>query len=63
MGMEIAKRAVRLTKRVDEMRKYLIAFVVLALLILGAVWWLGQKAEQAVPEAGEQRLEIENVFQ
>ena len=44
-------------------RPMLIAAAVLAVLVLGAVWWLGQKAENAVPEAGEQRLEIENVFQ
>lgn len=45
------------------MKKFLIALLILAALVLGIAWWLGQKAEQAVPEAGEQRLEIENVFQ
>ena len=45
------------------MKKYLIGFVVLAVLVLGAIWWLGVQAENAVPEAGEQRLEIDNVFQ
>jgi len=45
------------------MKKFLIGLLVLAALVLGVVWWLGGKAEQAVPEAGEQRLEIENVFQ
>ncbi len=45
------------------MKKYLIGFAILAVLILGAIWWLGMQAENAVPEAGEQRLEIDNVFQ
>lgn len=45
------------------MKKFLIGLVVLAVLVLGAIWWLGQQAENAVPEAGEQRMEIENVFQ
>lgn len=45
------------------MKKFLIGLAVLAVVILGAIWWLGNKAEQAVPEDGEQRLEIENVFQ
>lgn len=45
------------------MKKYLIGFAILAVLVLGAIWWLGTQAENAVPEAGEQRLEIENVFQ
>lgn len=45
------------------MKKFLIGIAVLAALILGVVWWLGTQAENAVPEAGEQRLEIDNVFQ
>ena len=45
------------------MKKFLIGFLVLAVLILGITFWLGQKAENAVPEPGEQRLEIDNVFQ
>ena len=45
------------------MKKFLIGIAVLAVLILGTVWWLGTQAENAVPEAGEQRLEIDNVFQ
>jgi len=45
------------------MKKFLIGLAVLAVIILGVIWWLGTKAEQAVPEQGEQRLEIENVFQ
>lgn len=44
------------------MKKYLIGLAVLAVVVLGAIWWLGMKAEQAVPEATETRLEIENVF-
>lgn len=45
------------------MKKFLIGLLLLAVVVLGAVWWLGQKANSTVPEAGEQRLEIENVFQ
>ena len=45
------------------MKKFLIGIAVLAVLILGAIWWLGTQAENAVPEPGEQRLEIDNVFQ
>lgn len=44
------------------MRKLLIILGVLAVLILGGLWWLGQSLEAEKPEDGEVRMEIENVL-
>jgi len=44
------------------MRKWLILLALLAIVVLGGMVWLGGQAEKAVGESGEQRLEIENVF-
>lgn len=44
------------------MRKWLILLALLGILVLGTLMWLGGQAEKAGGPAGEQRLEIENVF-
>lgn len=44
------------------MRKWLILIVVLVVVLLGVGVWLAGKAETGKPEAGEVRLEIENVL-
>lgn len=41
------------------MRKFLIGILVLAALILGALFWLAQYAENNPPQTGEQRMEID----
>lgn len=44
------------------MRKYLILFVVLAVIILAGMWWLGQRAVSNAPPEGEIRIPVEGVF-
>ena len=44
------------------MRKFLINLAVLAILVLGAAWWLGGQAAKGKPEPGEIRIEVENVI-
>ncbi|MEE2878162.1 MAG: hypothetical protein VX593_04070 [Pseudomonadota bacterium] len=44
------------------MRKWLILIGVLILVALGVLWWLGSEVENSMPEEGEVRMEIENVF-
>ena len=44
------------------MRKFLILLGVLAILVLGAAWWLGGQAENGKPAPGEIRIEVEDVL-
>ncbi|MDJ0920276.1 MAG: hypothetical protein QNI84_04055 [Henriciella sp.] len=44
------------------MKKWLIILVLLAVGILGTLWWLGQSLNAHKPAAGEVRQEIEHVF-
>lgn len=44
------------------MRKFLILLAILAILVLGAAWWLGGQAEKGKPEPGEIRIEVEDVI-
>ena len=44
------------------MRKYLVLFVVLVIIIVGGMWWLGQRAAQDAPPEGEIRMPVEGVF-
>lgn len=44
------------------MRKWLIFIGVLAVLLLGIAIWLASQAENGKPEAGDIRVEIENVL-
>lgn len=44
------------------MRKYLILLGVIAVLVVGGMWWLGQQAVKDKPAAGEVRIPIDNVF-
>jgi hypothetical protein len=44
------------------MRKYLIGFVVILLLAIGAMWWLGQQAVKNPPPDAEVRIPVEGVF-
>jgi hypothetical protein len=44
------------------LRKWLILFAVLIVGVLAALWWLGTEVDASKPEAGEVRMEIENVF-
>ena len=44
------------------MRKFLILLGLLAILVLGATWWLGGQAEKGKPEPGEVRIEVDNVL-
>lgn len=44
------------------MRKYLILFVILAIIVLGGMWWLGQQAAGNAPPEGEIRIPVEGVF-
>lgn len=44
------------------MRKFLILLGLLAILVLGAAWWLGGQAEKGKPEPGEIRIEVDNVL-
>ncbi|MCU0730995.1 MAG: YdgA family protein [Hyphomonas sp.] len=45
------------------MRKFLIGFVVIAVAILGGMWWLGQQAVKNPPPDVETRIPVEGVFQ
>ena len=44
------------------MRKWFILFAVLIIAIVGTLWWLGTEVDNSRPDAGEVRMEIENVF-
>lgn len=44
------------------MRKWLIFILVIIVLLLGAGFWLAGQADKGQPEAGEVRLEVENVL-
>ena len=44
------------------MRKWLILIAVLAIILVGVGIWLAGKADSDKPEAGEVRVEIENVL-
>ena len=44
------------------LRKWFILFGVLLLIIVGVLWWLGAEVEGSMPEEGEVRMEIDNVF-
>lgn len=44
------------------MKKWLILLAVLAVAILGTLWWLGQSLNAQKPADGEVRQEIEHVF-
>lgn len=44
------------------MRKYLILFVVLAIAIVGLMWWLGQQAVKNAPPEGEIRIPVEGAL-
>jgi|GEM_PF-373324 len=46
----------------DTMRKLLIGFIVIVLLVLGAAWWLAGQAENGMPDDGEIRIDVENIF-
>ncbi|MFN7055101.1 hypothetical protein [Hyphomonas sp.] len=44
------------------MRKYLILFLVAVVVIVGGMWWLGQRAASNAPPEGEIRIPVEGVF-
>ncbi|MEM1037230.1 MAG: hypothetical protein AAGI14_10770 [Pseudomonadota bacterium] len=44
------------------MRKWLIILLILALAVVGALWWLGNSLDQQRPADGEVRVEIDHVF-
>lgn len=44
------------------MRKWLIILAVLAIAIVGTLWWLGQSLEAHKPAEGPVEMEIEHVF-
>ncbi|MEM9937382.1 MAG: hypothetical protein AAFZ91_02810 [Pseudomonadota bacterium] len=44
------------------MKKWLIILALLAVAILGTLWWLGQSLNEHKPADGEVRMEIEHVF-
>lgn len=45
------------------MRKYLILFVILVIGIVGAMWWLGQRAVKNAPPEGEIRIPVEGALE
>lgn len=44
------------------MRKFLILIGILAALVIGAMWWLGQQAVKGQPADGPVTIELENPF-
>ena len=44
------------------LRKWFIVFGVLILVAVGVLWWLGAEVDGSMPEEGEVRMEIDNVF-
>ncbi|MGH1420838.1 MAG: hypothetical protein ACRBEQ_03400 [Hyphomonas sp.] len=44
------------------MRKFLILIGILAALVMGAMWWLGQQAVKGQPEEGPVTVETGNPF-
>jgi hypothetical protein len=45
------------------MRKFLILFAILAIVVVGAMWWLGQRAVKNAPPEGEIRIPVEGVLE
>jgi hypothetical protein len=45
------------------MRKFLILFAVLAIVVVGAMWWLGQRAVKNAPPEGEIRIPVEGALE
>lgn len=45
------------------MRKFLILFTVLAIVVVGAMWWLGQRAVKNAPPEGEIRIPVEGALE
>ena len=45
------------------MRKYLILIVIIAVLVLGGMWWLGQRAVKNAPPEGEIRIPVEGALE
>ena len=44
------------------MRKWFILFGVLIIGGIAALWWLGSAVDSSTPDAGEVRMEVDNVF-
>ena len=44
------------------MRKFLIILGVLAIVVTGALWWLGTQASNGKPDPGEVRIEVEHAL-
>lgn len=45
------------------MRKFLILFAILAILVVAAMWWLGQRAVKNAPPEGEIRIPVEGALE
>jgi hypothetical protein len=45
------------------MRKFLILFAILAIVVVGAMWWLGQRAVKNAPPEGEIRIPVEGALE
>ena len=45
------------------MRKFLILIAILAVVVVGAMWWLGQRAVKNAPPEGEIRIPVEGALE
>lgn len=45
------------------MRKFLILLAVIAVVVVGAMWWLGQRAVKNAPPEGEIRIPVEGALE
>ncbi|WP_148205767.1 MULTISPECIES: DUF945 domain-containing protein [Hyphomonas] len=45
------------------MRKFLILFIILAIAVIGTMWWLGQRAVKNAPPEGEIRIPVEGALE
>ncbi|MCI4643687.1 MAG: hypothetical protein MRY64_02770 [Hyphomonadaceae bacterium] len=57
-----AQRAMPVTNGAEDMKKFLFILILILVAIGGIAVWLAGQATKGMPEPGEIRLEVEDVF-